>query len=226
MAAIAALRLPQLECALCATPIPPSRHPPSRLPLLPCGHIHCLSCLRRNFQVSLASMPFRPARCCDAAAYITLPLLRACLHLSSHEAHAYREKLAEYDARDKVYCSDPRCSAFIPPALRDGRVGRCRVCRKKTCLRCRGLGHFGGCDDGGGGDELAPVVVSIGGGEGPAGLRNGQGQIGSGSGNGQRKEVARPKKKPKLSNDERFRRLSKEMGWFVPSPRPLSLCLL
>ncbi|KXX76877.1 Alcohol-sensitive RING finger protein 1 [Madurella mycetomatis] len=197
---------PAAECILCASPIPLShRTPPARAPLLPCGHTHCLSCLRRNFHIALVGVPFQPARCCDPSARIEPSLLRDCLGLTSHEVHAYRERLAEYDTRHKVYCFDPRCSAFIPEMLRAGRTGRCRVCWKKTCLQCGGRGHFGGCGaadaDGNGSGEEAGVV-------GGTGVREGRG------GNGDAKVApAKGKKKPKVSNDERFWRLSKEMGW-------------
>ncbi|GAB1311338.1 hypothetical protein MFIFM68171_01548 [Madurella fahalii] len=219
---------PATECILCASPIPAShRTPPARAPTLPCGHTHCLACLRRNFHIALVSAPFQPARCCDPAARIEPALLRDCLGLTSHEAHAYRERLAEHDTRDKVYCFDPRCSAFIPAMLRAGRMGRCRVCWKKTCLRCGGRGHFGGCgvadldaDGDGDGDgvgvDRGDGTVAVGGRgfrEVAEGNRDGAGAVagkGTGMGTGM---GAKGKKKPRVSNDERFWRLSREMGW-------------
>jgi hypothetical protein len=149
--------------------------------------LECLPCLRRNFTISLRSLPFQPARCCGRDG-IEPSLLRACLALSSRESHAYREKLAEHDARHKVYCFDPRCSAFIPEALRvGGRTARCRRCWARTCLRCGGKAHFGPCGElgEGGGTEIGV-----------------QGAV-----KGESKQRMAP------SDDERFRRLSKVKGW-------------
>ncbi|KAH6854529.1 hypothetical protein B0I37DRAFT_422109 [Chaetomium sp. MPI-CAGE-AT-0009] len=173
-------------CTICTTPLPPTRSPPT----FPCGHMHCLPCLRRNFTLSTFGTtstststpgPFRPVQCCPGA---RLPLreLRAHLGLRSADAAAYRARLAEHDAADKLYCAEPRCGRFIPAALRDGRVGRCRACHGRTCVRCGGRAHVGmGWCDG---------VAVVGGGK-EAGVR------------ARGEEVA----------EEGFRKVVREMGW-------------
>jgi IBR domain, a half RING-finger domain len=99
-------------------------------------------CLEANFRVSIRSMPFRPVQCCQR---IDTILLRNSI--ISTDLKVYREKVSEFDAREKLYCWDPKCSAFIPPALRSGNAGsaKCRNCCTKTCMRCKGKFHFGPC---------------------------------------------------------------------------------
>ncbi|KAK3298961.1 uncharacterized protein B0H64DRAFT_439379 [Chaetomium fimeti] len=170
-------------CTICTTPLPPQRQPPT----FPCGHMHCLPCLRRNFTLSSTpggiSGPFRPVQCCPGA---RLPLreLRAHLGLRSADAAAYRARLAEHDAADKLYCAEPRCGRFIPAVLRDGRVGRCRGCHGRTCVRCGGRAHVGmGVCDG----------VAAAGKDGMMGRA------------GRREEMA----------EAGFRKVVREMGWYV-----------
>ncbi|KAK4240630.1 alcohol-sensitive RING finger protein 1 [Achaetomium macrosporum] len=133
-------------CTICLTPL--TNFNPSRRPfaVFPCSHVHCLACLRRNFILSMETAPPRPVQCCPDQRLAT-SMLRQCLSLRSPEVAAYRERLAEYDAKVKLYCHDPRCGRFIPDALRSGRVGKCRGCYGKTCVECRGRAHLGRCED-------------------------------------------------------------------------------
>ncbi|KAH6627915.1 hypothetical protein F5144DRAFT_288692 [Chaetomium tenue] len=135
---------PTTHCTICTTPLSPTRPHPT----FPCSHTHCLPCLRRNFTLSTGTTTtptagtFRPVQCCPGA---RLPLreLRAHLHLQSAETAAYRARLAEHDAAEKLYCAVAGCGRFIPVVLRDGRSGRCRGCHGRTCVRCGGRAHVG-----------------------------------------------------------------------------------
>lgn len=83
--------------------------------------------------VSLSTMPFRPAQCCER---ISMDLLRRVASLSHRlttaDIIAYRQRLSEHDAPRKLYCWDPRCSAFIPPILVHGNSAKCRRCSTKV----------------------------------------------------------------------------------------------
>ncbi|KAK3311215.1 uncharacterized protein B0T15DRAFT_66750 [Chaetomium strumarium] len=134
-------------CTICLSPLGNSHSSRQPLPVFPCSHMHCLACLRRNFVLSITcATPFRPVQCCPGQRLAT-SLLRQCLSLGSSELSAYRTRLAEYDAKAKLYCHDPKCGRFIPIALRSRRVGKCRRCYGKTCVECRGRAHFGRCQD-------------------------------------------------------------------------------
>ena len=133
------------ECIICTTKIRPD--PQLRLP---CGHVHCESCLLANFRVTMRSNPFRPVQCCQR---IDLTVLRRIAGIAAGIS-SYREKLTEFDTPNKLYCWDPKCSTFIPPALRAGsdggrrslaRSAQCRKCHTKTCMLCNNKFHFGPC---------------------------------------------------------------------------------
>ncbi|KAK4170144.1 hypothetical protein QBC43DRAFT_348575 [Cladorrhinum sp. PSN259] len=102
---------------------------------LPCKHQHCGNCLSRYYKHSIKDVPFKPVVCCSPAVRLPLRFLQRRLGLSSHEVAEYRSKLAELDSTVKLYCSDPKCGAFIPHALRTGRTARCRRCNGGTCVR-------------------------------------------------------------------------------------------
>ncbi|KAK3330443.1 hypothetical protein B0H66DRAFT_62607 [Apodospora peruviana] len=171
------------ECLICTSSIP-SREAWYRFP---CGHVHCENCLLANFRVSIKTMPFQPVRCCQP---IDTALLRHCV--MSTELSTYRDKLAEWKGiGDMVYCFDPKCSAFIPPALRSPKqnVAKCRKCYAKTCMECRGRFHFGKCPV----DSVAVVV-------------------GLNAEEAERRRQWRREQRLAIAN-ERFRNLTKTMGW-------------
>ncbi|KAK0730731.1 hypothetical protein B0H67DRAFT_48477 [Lasiosphaeris hirsuta] len=132
------------ECLICTSTIPTGRGY-----RLGCGHVHCERCLQANFRITMRTTPFRPVQCCNR---IHPTLLRRVLTDTqtpnwTNDMMLYRQRVAEYDARDKLYCWDPKCSAFIPLALREGTANsaKCRKCHTKTCVACRGKFHFGSC---------------------------------------------------------------------------------
>ncbi|OIW35391.1 hypothetical protein CONLIGDRAFT_56742 [Coniochaeta ligniaria NRRL 30616] len=130
-----------MECLMCAT-----IQDPNRLVRLDCSHSHCRACLYRNLSISLASTPFRPVRCCSGPIKAAvLRVLVAGEHSRRAELQRYRQRLAEHQARDKLYCHDPKCHAFIPMALRTRRSGKCARCLAKTCRSCEQKWHFGPC---------------------------------------------------------------------------------
>jgi hypothetical protein len=118
---------------------------------LPCGHFHCETCLKQNIHLSMDNPPFRPAHCCQR---IDFHIIRQVIWLSPttkimDDIAKYRQKLTEFDTKEKLYCWAPRCSAFIPSALYNnghGRSAKCRRCHSRTCVACKGEFHFGPCD--------------------------------------------------------------------------------
>ncbi|KAK0628484.1 hypothetical protein B0T17DRAFT_155157 [Bombardia bombarda] len=129
----------RFDCAICMTSFDnlsvESFH-------LPCGHVHCEDCIRANLQVAITSRPFRPMKCC---ARLEPGPLRLLFLRDKTDLQLYRRRLTEFDTKDKVYCWDPRCNAFIPTALRTPNSAKCPQCLGKTCLWCKGKFHFGPC---------------------------------------------------------------------------------
>ncbi|KAK4035242.1 hypothetical protein C8A01DRAFT_38264 [Parachaetomium inaequale] len=187
----------KITCTICTNPLPPPpqhtsshhHHPKTVAVTFPCTHIHCLPCLRRNYTLSttpIENVPFRPVQCCPNTR-LPLPILRHALGLNSAEVASYRARLAEYDSPVKLYCFDRvRCGRFIPTVLRDGRVGRCRGCWGRTCVRCGGRAHSSSSSSSSSGGRC-----------------EGGGDVGKGGGVGRRKSV----------EEEEFRRVVREMGW-------------
>lgn len=90
-----------------------------RDPHTPCGHAYCIDCLRRLFEASLQDETLMPPRCCQTE--IPLDLARLTLKEIEH----FNAKRLEYSTINRVYCSIPTCSAFIPPTLIVNNVGTC-----------------------------------------------------------------------------------------------------
>jgi hypothetical protein len=88
-------------------------------PRTPCGHAYCLGCLRDLFKASMQDESLMPPRCCRQA----IPLALAKLTLK--EIEDYNAKQLEYSTTDRLYCSQPTCSIFIPPKFIVNNIGTC-----------------------------------------------------------------------------------------------------
>ncbi|KAB5535126.1 hypothetical protein GE09DRAFT_1227123 [Coniochaeta sp. 2T2.1] len=117
-----------------------------RLFAVPCNHLWCSDCLTRVFDQALESKPFKPARCCVD---IHPDILKAGGDPTAVAGHmdAYLVRLEELHCRNKLYCHDPTCSAFIPEVKRSHRVGTCPSCHAKTCKKCKAKSHWGPCSE-------------------------------------------------------------------------------
>lgn len=100
-----------------------------------------------------------PPRCCKR----DIPLYLIQRHLSKQELRQFRSKVTEYTSEEKIYCSNPACSLFIPPSAKNASgvkldVVICKSCKKGTCLHCNGPEHLGDCPK----DPELTAVLSIG----------------------------------------------------------------
>jgi hypothetical protein len=47
----------------------------------------------------------------------------------------------EWDAKDRTYCFDKKCLAFINPDTIKGKEAKCLKCNSKTCAKCKKIAH-------------------------------------------------------------------------------------
>ncbi|KAK9789119.1 putative Proline iminopeptidase [Seiridium cardinale] len=114
----------------------------------PCGHHLCTDCIRRQMEASLVSSTFRPLACCSQTIAIEeMPNLAVGFlgFLSEDLFDRYLEKKVERDTLHKTYCSNSKCSAFIPPAYITHRDAICPKCDTITCFFCKKSEHEGAC---------------------------------------------------------------------------------
>ena len=88
-------------------------------PHLPCNHTYCINCLQELFMKSMQDETLMPPRCCQKT--ISIDLAR----LTTKEIENFNAKHLEYSTKDRLYCSKPTCSTFIPPILIVNSIGTC-----------------------------------------------------------------------------------------------------
>ena len=78
-----------------------------------------------------------PPRCCGQKIPIHFP------RMTLTEKQTFEEKLLEYSTVDRLYCSRPTCSTFIPPQTIVNSIGTCPklTCRTQTCSMCKAASH-------------------------------------------------------------------------------------
>jgi hypothetical protein len=88
-------------------------------PRTPCNHRYHAKCLKQLFTLSMQDETLMPPRCCGQEIPVALP------QLTLREIEKFNDKRLEYSTTDRLYCSQPTCSTFIPPALIANSVGTC-----------------------------------------------------------------------------------------------------
>ncbi|KAH0309240.1 hypothetical protein KCU74_g15259, partial [Aureobasidium melanogenum] len=126
-----------IGCAACEEQLPPKD-----LILASCGHCYCGPCLTIAFQTAVSDESLYPPSCC---ANTPIPLEHATRFLDSELEWTFEEKSVEFSTVDRTYCSDPTCSAFIPPAEYTRDHALCTKCWKQTCVVCKAPAHGGDC---------------------------------------------------------------------------------
>ncbi|KAK0636748.1 hypothetical protein B0T17DRAFT_651460 [Bombardia bombarda] len=112
-----------------------------------CGHHFCPECLCQLFDLACRDWQLWPPKCCRHILLDgSLGVLPDAL-LGEERVALYHRRVDEEDERlgNKIYCSNPICSAEIKwPDWRAG-VAVCSGCQHKTCTRCRAQMHEGSC---------------------------------------------------------------------------------
>jgi hypothetical protein len=109
----------------------------------PCKHQYCRDCVTSYFQASLTDETYFPPRCC----HIPLPFDTARDYISQEVANEFQLRRRELETSNRIYCSEPRCSTWIPPErISAGKQrARCPKCRQRTCTICKGPAHSAQC---------------------------------------------------------------------------------
>jgi hypothetical protein len=104
-----------------------------------CGHAFCNACLRTMFLMATQDEQLYPPRCCSEPVK-PKSLLQI---LDFDQIRAFDEKAIEYSAKDRLYCSEPTCSKFIPKTAIKHEIATCPACKKQTHELCRSPVHPG-----------------------------------------------------------------------------------
>ena len=108
-----------------------------------CRHWWCGECLENRFRLSLKDETMFPPQCC-----YTIPLKEVQKWLPKALVREFRSKELELKTKNKTYCHQPACSAFIAPHSIHNDEAICQKCSASTCAKCRGKWHFGPCSAG------------------------------------------------------------------------------
>ncbi|KAJ3547557.1 hypothetical protein NMY22_g1602 [Coprinellus aureogranulatus] len=128
-------RFKRVDCVGCDTKLRPAE-----AVLTTCSHYWCTGCLKSLIEVYLRDESLHPLRCCKNA--FALPTVSTQLASSKRLLEQYTSKKTEYEvpAQNRVYCSQPTCSAFLGSSEAQP-VGKpditCGKCYARTCATCR-----------------------------------------------------------------------------------------
>lgn len=104
-------------------------------------HKYCRTCIVRLFEIAIHDDSLFPPRC--DGTQIALDSVRPFLSLEL--SRRYETKLEEIKTRNRTYCHNNFCAAFIPTDLIKAGVGRCSKCGAITCARCKTRSHPNDC---------------------------------------------------------------------------------
>jgi len=107
----------------------------------PCNHHYCRNCVQDLFRRSLTDEDLFPPKCCGK------PITPASMEklLVPALVNGYERRKQEFETPNRTYCSNQRCSEFIPTEnIRNDRA-TCLVCNTETCARCKAAAHYGAC---------------------------------------------------------------------------------
>lgn len=80
-----------------------------------------------------------PPRCCQ----LVIPISAAETYLTHNVVTLFNKKAVEFSTPSRVYCHEPKCSAFIGPTTSESTALRCPDCPAVTCGFCRAKAHEG-----------------------------------------------------------------------------------
>ncbi|KAF2197062.1 ariadne RING finger [Delitschia confertaspora ATCC 74209] len=108
---------------------------------LDCMDLYCIDCLKGLFMQSIKDFSLFPPRCCGKH----IPLALITKQLAVEELDDFHLAEAEFESRDKTYCSNAECGRFIPPTRIRADRGECDRCGADTCTLCKNAFHTNDC---------------------------------------------------------------------------------
>lgn len=108
---------------------------------VPCGHWYCDGCLNQLFRVAMTHEDAYPPRCCRQG----VEFEEVRIFLDRKLSAEFALKKEELDDTRRVYCHDPKCSAYIGQDGRKGERATCQKCGLVTCRLCKQSMHTGDC---------------------------------------------------------------------------------
>jgi hypothetical protein len=107
----------------------------------PCSDSYCHKCLKQVFQNACTDEELFPPRCCKKE----IPLYLAAPFMATDEIQRFKAKKEEFTTRNRTYCFNTQCAAFIPTKNVENECALCEECAQLTCVSCKGEYH-GGAD--------------------------------------------------------------------------------
>lgn len=127
-----------IECLTCASDDVPVRNSAK----LACGHRMCHDCLKRIFEMSVKDPAHMPPKCCTAD---HIPLHHVDRLFDLKFKTYWNRKYQEYNTKNRIYCSAPKCGQWIKPSHIHSSLGRryaqCPRCATKVCVSCHAKLH-------------------------------------------------------------------------------------
>ncbi|KAI0768486.1 hypothetical protein BD413DRAFT_126320 [Trametes elegans] len=120
-------------CAICLDDVPTQ----AVVVRLACGHAYHPACVRKLFENAASDESLFPPKCCGAT--IEIDMVRR--HLDDSFLSLYRFKEREFGTANRVYCHNPRCSAFLCAAKTHADALCCAYCVRETCACCKQEAH-------------------------------------------------------------------------------------
>lgn len=129
---------PSHECVVCL-----EKKPSHQVIQVTCGHHYCQVCLKELFNRSVRDEFLFPPACCNER----IALTSVIMILGPELVDKFYEKETEFNTKDRTYCHQSSCSAFVSPQSIDKANGRatCLKCGLSTCTICKSRAHSGDC---------------------------------------------------------------------------------
>ncbi|ETS03421.1 hypothetical protein M419DRAFT_76125 [Trichoderma reesei RUT C-30] len=110
---------------------------------LPCGHMHCVDCVRDVVDQAVQHEAQMPPRCCSQP--LAAPLVRTILSQDAQVTFLLAVLKLNTPVEERVFCPDPACGHFIP--THDAHDAKhpfdlaCFKCNGRVCAICKGAAH-------------------------------------------------------------------------------------
>ncbi|KAJ9605196.1 hypothetical protein H2200_010586 [Cladophialophora chaetospira] len=108
-----------------------------------CGHAYCIPCLQELIDLATKDETLFPPRCCKEP----FNMSEVGLFLTKELRDQFDHAKVEFGTRDRTYCSETNCSAFILPDRIEQDTATCPKCLTATCVICKQGAHGGDCPD-------------------------------------------------------------------------------